>query len=220
MMYYSIAAVVYYAVSFFIVFYFTRKNLWKFKMVGEDFAVLLCFGIFLPVVGWIIYVLDIILPANEKKTVYDYCPDDLQDKEHREQSKEDKDIISLQDALLLADSETKQKMIMQVMTNNDLKNIPFLKQCLTDPDVDTVHYAASALLEPKKGLTDNMRHYEKLYAENQENIDFVLNYLQSLQGYMQACVIDKQTLKIYKIKCVKVLLTQTMPNMYAFGSLR
>ena len=75
----------------------------------------------------------------------------------------DRDVVPLEEALLLNDSSRRRELIMNVLNDNPGEYVELLKQARMNEDVEVVHYAITAMVELSKEYDYRLQKIEKIY---------------------------------------------------------
>lgn len=87
----------------------------------------------------------------------------------------DRDVVPLEEALLLNDPSRRRELIMNVLNDNPGEYVELLKQARMNEDVEVVHYAITAMVNcPKNMITD----YKK-FRKNIRMIQMILLFWRS-----------------------------------------
>lgn len=122
-----------------------------------------------------------------------------------------KDLISVEEALILNDNFTKRELIKDVLKKDTYKYRKILLNALMDEDTETSHYAATAITQMKSKLTVIMQKFEVQYDKNPNDKEVANVFLQAIKDCIESNIIDpkeviklnylyKNTLEEYKSK--------------------
>lgn len=75
----------------------------------------------------------------------------------------DRDVVPLEEALLLNDSSRRRELIMNVLNDNPGEYVELLKQARMNEDVEVVHYAITAMVELFKEYDYRLQKLRKIY---------------------------------------------------------
>ncbi|MGG5461643.1 hypothetical protein [Clostridium sp. B9] len=120
-----------------------------------------------------------------------------------------KDLISVEEALILNDNHVKRELVKDVLKKDTYKYRKILLEALVDEDTETSHYAATAITQMKSKLTIIMQEFEAEYYRNPKNKKTADMFLQAIKDGIESNIIDskdvlklkylyKNTLKEYK----------------------
>ena len=110
----------------------------------------------------------------------------------------DGEIIPLEDIMLSGSNKLKRKQMMNILTNDNLKNVDLLKVALKDEDIETSHYASVAIVDMKKKLDVNIQECSKIYKQDQGDMENLIKYKDSLKEYLNSKLLDEHYIKVYK----------------------
>ena len=77
----------------------------------------------------------------------------------------DRDVVPLEEALLLNDPSRRRELIMNVLNDNPGEYVELLKQARMNEDVEVVHYAITAMVELSKEYDYRLQKIEKTIYE-------------------------------------------------------
>lgn len=196
-----------YLLSLALIVFILHENLKSGDISKQEIIFIIVLLIAMPVIGNIFSIVYLLWPKQIEKNIYDYSLGTLQNTEFLDYQNGvfSKDIIPIEDVLISNDSKKKQQVLINIVSNFDYKFIPFLFKALRDSDVDTVHYAASALLEFKKRVINDAHQLSRELVENRQNLVFLLKYLEVLENANSLSSVDGQSGSAYAFECEKVL---------------
>lgn len=102
-------------------------------------------------------------------------------------------IVPVDDILLLNDTSTRRKMLIDVLKEQTIWQIGTLETALQNEDSETVHYAAAALTEMRRKLQLQLQDLSVKYEENKQDIDVLKAYAEVLKKYLESALLDKRT---------------------------
>jgi uncharacterized membrane-anchored protein YjiN (DUF445 family) len=137
----------------------------------------------------------------------------------QEISKDGKNIVSLEEAILVNSDEVKKKQLIKFLETKDTyKNIDLLKLAVRDKDMETAHYAAVALVDMKKNLDVKMQYLSKEYEKNINKTEVLVEYTNALKEYLDSNLLDDyykvSHRKFYIEMLEKLLLKQKTEENY------
>jgi hypothetical protein len=99
--------------------------------------------------------------------------------------------IPINDALAINSDKQKRKLVLDTLKGSYLENITFLKEALKDKDSETSHYAAAAIAELKRNLSNSFNKFSKEYKSDPSNIETAKDYAEILNQYIKSGLIDE-----------------------------
>ncbi|MBB5262975.1 hypothetical protein HNP82_000069 [Catenibacillus scindens] len=102
-------------------------------------------------------------------------PDNFQDQ---------KDIVPLEEALIMNDSKTRRDLMMDILNDHPQDYMEALLQARMNEDVEVVHYAATAMTELSKSYDTRLRQMERTYRRDPENYSVLEEYCDLLKEYL------------------------------------
>lgn len=107
-----------------------------------------------------------------------------------------KDIIPVQDALVLNDEKIKRSVIINALKGDSYQYLDFLMKALKDKDTETSHYAATAVTEIKRNLTLSIQDLEQQYNDNKSDLSALSPYADVLKKYNRNGLLDTSDLTV------------------------
>lgn len=102
------------------------------------------------------------------------------------------EIIPMEEALLMNDSQIRRQMIMDVLYDNPEEYMELLDRARMNEDVEVVHYAATAMAELSKQYDFELQKWEKSYSQNPGNPEMLDGYCEFLKGYLERGLVEGQ----------------------------
>lgn len=101
-----------------------------------------------------------------------------------ENGHEERNVVPLEEALLINDSQVKRSLIMGILMQNPEEYVDVLNQARMDADTEVVHYAITAMTEISKTYDLELQSLEAEYTANQEDEKVLNRYLDKLDQYI------------------------------------
>ena len=120
----------------------------------------------------------------------------------------DRDVVPLEEALLLNDSSRRRELIMNVLNDNPGEYVELLKQARMNEDVEVVHYAITAMVELFKEYDYRLQKIEKKYTNDPDDPVILEEYCDFLKEYLSQGFMEKQMEQIYRNQYTQLLLKQ------------
>lgn len=120
-------------------------------------------------------------------------------------SEKEINIIPLEETLLINDTKMKRQQLIDALKKDASKYIDMLKIALRDEDVETSHYAASAIAEIKKNLDLKLQKFSVEYEKNKFDIKLLKEYVDVLEEYLGSSLLDEFSRKKTIVTYIRVL---------------
>ena len=120
----------------------------------------------------------------------------------------DRDVVPLEEALLLNDPSRRRELIMNVLNDNPGEYVELLKQARMNEDVEVVHYAITAMVELSKEYDYRLQKIEKQYTNDPDDPVVLEEYCDFLKEYLSQGFMEKQMEQIYRNQYTQLLLKQ------------
>ena len=104
----------------------------------------------------------------------------------------DRDVVPLEEALLLNDPSRRRELIMNVLNDNPGEYVELLKQARMNEDVEVVHYAITAMVELSKEYDYRLQKIEKQYTNDPDDPVVLEEYCDFLKEYLSQGFMEKQ----------------------------
>lgn len=183
----------------------------------KDFIFNFITALCLPIGGYIVDIFLFIIRIRAKN--YNKIEDENEDYEHtllftfEENIKQDnKDIISLEEAILVNSEEVKKKQIKRVLERDGLNNTNILKLAVKNTDIEIAHYASVAILDRRNNLDLKIQELRKKYEVDKNNIQILYEYSSALKEYLKSDLLDEYYMKKHReiyIEILKALIEKT-----------
>lgn len=156
----------------------------------------------IPILGYIFFIVTKILSKifRDSQSILDSYQMYIKDKSNEnvyisEDIEQQLNIIPLEDALVLNEDNIKRKLMLDILKDDYKDNIDILKSALNDKDSETSHYAAAALMSLKSSFDEKLKITEMKYINNYENLDYHLEFIDTLKEYLESDLLDKFSYK-------------------------
>lgn len=111
----------------------------------------------------------------------------------RPDEERERNVVPFDDVLLLNDNKMKRKMLLDLLKNESLQSIDFLKTAIQDEDTETSHYAATAISDVKRKLLSAMQKLEAQIDQDPYDFSLVSSYCEVLKQYIEIEFLDERT---------------------------
>jgi UDP-glucuronate decarboxylase len=108
--------------------------------------------------------------------------------------KKEMNIVPIEEALLLNDTTTKRRILIDALKNDSIQHLGILQKALENEDTETSHYAATAVMEIKRKLTLEKQKLSIKYEENKFDLETLIPYAKVLKSFIQSGLLDDRTL--------------------------
>lgn len=106
--------------------------------------------------------------------------------------------VSIEEALSMNSNAYKRQMVMNTLSSdNVLDYIDVLKKALKNTDSETVHYATAVIMETQRKLVDSLLKLRKIYQNDINNHQAIINYEEALSNTIFSDVFDENNLVKY-----------------------
>lgn len=117
----------------------------------------------------------------------------------------EKEVVPVQDALLLADTDAKRALMGRVIRYNILRNPELLFQAVRDQDSEVSHYAVSAVSSQIEDLEGKLYKLEQELAGAGQTGEMNLQYADLLSSYLKIGFLDAVSQKLWEQKYLRTL---------------
>ncbi|MBV4427538.1 hypothetical protein [Clostridium tyrobutyricum] len=159
----------------------------------------------IPIFGFIYFIIIFVLRKfksdfDDTLLNYDkYIRDNISNRLAEAGNKENEmNIVPVSEALVLNDSKTKRRLLIDVVKKNSIKNIPILKKALENSDTEVSHYAATAITELKNNFISTLQEEAIKYEKDKGSLSNLVCYVYIINNYINSGLLDKRSLKKYK----------------------
>ncbi len=121
---------------------------------------------------------------------------------------DDKDVVPLEEALLLDDPSRRKELIMDILNDNPEEYVELLRQARMNEDVEVVHYAITALVELSKEYDFRLQKIEKKYLDTPDDPAILEEYCDFLREYLSQGFMEKQMEQIQRNQYTRLLQKQ------------
>lgn len=106
----------------------------------------------------------------------------------------EKEIVPLEEALIINDPRQRRKLIMDVLNDNPEDYIELLQYARLNEDVEVVHYATTAMAELSKEYDLKLQKLEREYVKDPEDTEVLYAYCDFLGDYIDQGMAQGQML--------------------------
>ncbi|MDD3369452.1 MAG: hypothetical protein PHP50_11310 [Lachnospiraceae bacterium] len=113
--------------------------------------------------------------------------------------------IPLEDALLLNDTGTRRRLMLDILHKNPNSYIDLLKRTRNESDVEIAHYATSTMMKIQTDFEKKLQLLSTDFQENSKDVDILREYENTLKEYIQSGLISKTVQMLYRKNLDSVL---------------
>lgn len=114
-------------------------------------------------------------------------------------------LISIEEALVINDVNTRRNLLLNLLKKDATQRMDLLQKAVNNPDTETAHYAASALMEVKRKLLNLQQELANEYELKRKDLDFLNEYCEAIKLYLQNGALDRVTEHSYKKLYAQIL---------------
>ena len=121
----------------------------------------------------------------------------------------DKEIVPLEEALIINGPKQRRNLIMDVLNDNPEEYIELLQQARLNEDVEVVHYATTAMAELSKEYDLKLQKLERAYEKNPDDAGILDTYCEFLGEYIDRDMVQGQMLVMQRRQYGQLLEKKT-----------
>ena len=106
--------------------------------------------------------------------------------------KNDRDIVPLEEALLINEPELRRQLIMNILNDDPSRYMELLEKARLNEDVEVVHYAITAMVELSKDYDGRLQNMERTYAAAPDDPVVLDEYCDFMENYLRQGLLEKQ----------------------------
>lgn len=106
--------------------------------------------------------------------------------------KNDRDIVPLEEALLINEPELRRQLIMNILNDDPARYMELLEKARLNEDVEVVHYAITAMVELSKDYDSRLQTMERTYAAAPDDPVVLDEYCDFMENYLRQGLLEKQ----------------------------
>lgn len=115
-----------------------------------------------------------------------------------ESTEGDKNVVPLEEALIINDPVLRRNLILDVLNDNPEEYIELLQQARMNEDVEVVHYASTAMAELAKEYDIRLQKLEQTYASHSDDAGALAAYCDFLGDYIDQGMVQGQMLLLQR----------------------
>lgn len=117
----------------------------------------------------------------------------------------ERNVVPLQEALILNDPKLRRGMLLDVLYENSEDYHDLLHEAIDNEDGEVVHYATTAMAEISKAYEYSLQQYEKAYANDPENEKILREYCSFLGRYLDMNLMQGQMERMQRRQYAQLL---------------
>lgn len=124
---------------------------------------------------------------------------------HVEEEEAIQEIVPLEEAILINDTETRRKLMLDILHQNPAQYIQLLQQARLNDDIEVTHYASTAMMEVQREYELELQKQEKQLNQTPDDEKALMNCIQTLRRYIDSGLIDDEVLYIQRKRYADLL---------------
>ena len=120
-------------------------------------------------------------------------------------NKESADIIPLEEALIIDETDVRRDMMLKALYDDPLKYIDVLMVAAHNSDVETAHYATTTIAHQQRKFHLGIQKISVLYENDPENETLLDEYIEQIEEYIDSGLLEEYLLDNQRIIYSKVL---------------
>lgn len=113
--------------------------------------------------------------------------------------------VPLEEALLINDSKTKRRLMLDVLNGDAGGYAHLLGAARDDEDTEVSHYAATAMSELIKENEYSVQHFEQRLQKEPQNAQLLADYIDFLGDYLSTGLLDGSVLEMYRYEYIGLI---------------
>ncbi len=114
-------------------------------------------------------------------------------------SQEDKNIVPLEEAILIDDIKTRRKAVLLTLEDEPLKYLDILLVARNNKDVDTVHYATTQITKVQRFFQIEIEKYTVAIEKDPDNFELLDKAIDLYEKYIASGLLEEPLLKRSRI---------------------
>ena len=99
---------------------------------------------------------------------------------------EARNIVPLEEALIINDRQTRKKLILEMLLDDPLKNIDILLLARENNDVDTAHYANTSIAKIQRDFQLQVQKLAATHESNPDDVELLNSYIDTLRKFIES----------------------------------
>lgn len=117
-------------------------------------------------------------------------------------------IVPLEEAMTMNDSNQRRSLMINILNQNPEKHVDLFLEVACAGDVETTHYAVTALSELQRDYEVKIQECQREYLKNDKDYNALKKYSNILYDYITSGLIDSEILNIQRKRLSKLLRMQ------------
>lgn len=124
-------------------------------------------------------------------------------------------VIPLEQALTLSSTDVRRKLMMDVLNSNTNAFYDLLEQARLNDDTEVVHYATTAMSELSKKYDVTLEKYEARYSADPDNLTVLVSYCDCMRQYLGLGMLSGKILSVRRERLIQLLsaLVEKQPTV-------
>lgn len=110
-------------------------------------------------------------------------------------SKENPDVIPLEESMLINDYETRRKAMFEIQERDPMTFMDVLLVARENDDIETVHYATTQISKKQKSFQLELQKLAVLLENDPQNLDILDEYIELYDNYLESGLLEDKLLK-------------------------
>ena len=119
--------------------------------------------------------------------------------------KNDRDIVPLEEALLINEPELRRQLIMNILNDDPSRYMELLEKARLNEDVEVVHYAITAMVELSKEYDSKLQELERLHQISPEDPEVMEQYCEFMEEYLSQGLLEEQIERVQRQRYEQLL---------------
>jgi len=121
------------------------------------------------------------------------------------QRKEEKDILPLEEAVILNDNKTRRKLMLETLFDDPYKYLDVLMISKNNDDIETAHYATTTISKIQREFQMGIQKMAITVENDPTNVELLDDYLVLMEKYIQSGVLEDYLLQRQRVLYSKEL---------------
>ncbi len=118
---------------------------------------------------------------------------------------EAKNIVPLEEALIINDRQTRKKLILEMLLDDPMKNINILLLARENNDVDTAHYANTTIAKIQRNFQLQVQQLSVEHEADPDDSSILNNYIEILGNFIESGLSEAFLLKRQRVAFADLL---------------
>lgn len=118
---------------------------------------------------------------------------------------EDRNIVPLEEAILINDEKTRRKLILETLYDNPMKYLDVLMVARYNDDVETAHYATTTISRVQRQYQLEIQKTAVDVENNPDDLELLDDYIDLIGEYIESGLLEDYLLKRQRVLYAKAL---------------